>query len=373
MGDFNIACGLSNLEIQEDDRVGVVILDHIEAHNYSDYGYSAAKLFDTEPTKNYRPHLPAVYAHYNGSGGFRDVEESGVTRYLEEYLKKPILDVLNAIGDRRKLYDEHSKVGNLYLEPRLRKVLRNNKLTVEQKLVSFGFAKVNPKLDELKAYSHKSIRLALLDSNGDRQLWRASEGSDLRFERSFHGDAADILSILSSTSYCAPGFADPALALTVRRFSGMTFLPEVLDSVSDLVESQRYYSDRLNLLTEELEKFFLFELSPEFLSAVRNLNDQGPQAVARLYLQHARSDYVESELIVPRQQLESFRSLLTAEEVLSLKKLEFALFALNRRFEPTMVAEENNSDRATLVLNKAVDAIIRQRMYDRDEDPDEIF
>lgn len=379
MGSFNISCGVSDLAIERGERVGVVLLTNDYPSQARGHGYSGSKLYDTEPTKVYRPCFPPIFARYDDYGNFKDIEESGVTRYLEEHFQRPILGVLNAVGDTRKLYENRSTVGTLYMSSTVRELLDNPMLSTEEKLLSIGFVKDELREGELEAYRFEGARLSLSElvtgapiiGRPSTKRWIATQGESPVFEHSDRANLTDILSALSELTYLAPGFEQAEQVLALRQYSGMAFLTEAVDPVVAALKKERYYADRLNDTLDGLNRFFSLDFTPEFLQEVRELEDTDTETIARCWDSFRRSSYVQSELRVPWYSLESLRSLASAQELISGKELEFALFALNRRFQPTMVAEEWDSDTFALVMNQAKDAILRRRMYDRDEDLDE--
>jgi len=380
MGSFNISCGVSDLAIEYGERVGLVLLNKDNSFQANDYGYSGAKLYDTEPTKLYRPILPPIYAHYDDYGSFKDVEENGLTRYLEDYFQRPILGVINAVGDTRKLYESRSTVGTLYMSSAVRELIDNRALSTEEKLLGIGFVKDELEDGELEAYRFETVRLSLsgamtgtpMVGRPSAKRWKATQGQSPVFEHSDRADLTHLLSTFSELTSYAPGFEHAEQVLTLRRYSGMAFLPEALDPVVEALRKDRYYADRLNDTLEELNRFLSLDFTPEFLQEVRELEDTDSESVARLWDHFRRSSYVQDELHIPWRSIESLRYSTFAQELIGGKELEFALFALNRRFQPTMVAEEWNSDDFALVMNQAKDAIIRRRMYDRAEDLDEL-
>lgn len=379
MGSFNISCGVSDLAIERGERVGVVLLTNDYPSQARGHGYSGSKLYDTEPTNGYRPRFPPIFARYDNYGKFKDVEESGVTSYLEEYFQRPILEVLNAVGDTRKLYESRSTVGTLYMSSEIRELLDNPMLSTEEKLLGVGFVKDELRTGELEAYRFEGVRLSLsgtvtgtpMVGSPSTKRWIATRGESPVFEHSDRADLTDILSALSELTYHAPGFEQAEQVLALREYSGMAFLPEALDPVVEALKKERYYADRLSDTLDELNRFFSLDFTPDFLQEVRELEHTDAEAIALCWDSFRRSRYVQGELGVSWASIENLRSSASPQELIRGKELEFALLALNRRFQPTMVAEEWDSDAFALVMNQAKDAILRRRMYDRDEDLDE--
>lgn len=99
MGSFNLACGISNTSVASGERVGILIispnklLEFEHEHPGKFYG-SSLRYCNTL----YKPVFPAIYAKYDDYGRFTDIEQSPVTKFLEEWLETPISDILNEIG-----------------------------------------------------------------------------------------------------------------------------------------------------------------------------------------------------------------------------------------------------------------------------------
>jgi len=115
MGSFNVACGLSNLSINEGDKIGFVILDDSfttrtnerDRNKAAPEGQSMLIYADSL----YTPVLPPIYGQYGDYGRVKKIVKSSTTKFLENMFDRPIKTILACISSHRSLY---STIGEIW-------------------------------------------------------------------------------------------------------------------------------------------------------------------------------------------------------------------------------------------------------------------
>lgn len=144
MGCFNVTCSISNLSINEDDKVKLFFL---KSNNDNTLDYTTSNIL-TSQNCLFSPALLPITGYYNAYGGIRDIEIDDNTTAIEEYFKVSIDDfveealtegndygfagmfVLNEVYNKLSEYTlNQTKIHNLYL--------------LEESLSYFGFEEVS--------------------------------------------------------------------------------------------------------------------------------------------------------------------------------------------------------------------------------------
>lgn len=348
MGSFNVGCGISNLSIDEGDKVGFVLL--MPPMPFPPSGYTRSnqggKSFETYSTDNYRPFLPAVYGTYGDYGSIENIEESDTTRLLETIFKRPIADILGAVGSQRHIYSKYG-IAPLYV-----KDSQVDKWDVSEadQLVSVGFTQ-----DRDDAYRFNNHTLVKQPGQVDRvgsaiqpKMWDIISPAGGFVKKDIRvSDISELLSVFSELTGLFPGVdRDEWEAFSLlHNTSGMFFLKDVFDDVSPVVAKDHDFSST----------------RIEFDELMKNLDYAHIHQLVGLYS-------LFRELSFPSK----FVSQLTAykenrDEFLSIFRLNSVMTAVNRMFQPSFNGEQFGNLDASMALNTATDSILAVRKAQRDE------
>lgn len=142
MGSFNIACGISQMAIHEDDEMGIVLMQESREHQQDRTKNNQQGITNyVYPEDLYAPYLPPIFGKYGDYGQIIDIEENATTRVLEKIFKRPAEIVLNTIGNHGR--NVHSTMGPIYSNYAIRKFADSFGSNPEQYLLSLGFTKID--------------------------------------------------------------------------------------------------------------------------------------------------------------------------------------------------------------------------------------
>lgn len=111
---MSVSCGLTNVNLNEGDKVGFVLLSRSELHETrslaSHYGFSD---FDNN-TDLYKPVLPPVYGELGEYRELINVEDSATASALTHLFQRPVTDILRCISSSYSMYNRNSGIYKTY-------------------------------------------------------------------------------------------------------------------------------------------------------------------------------------------------------------------------------------------------------------------
>lgn len=364
MGSFNVGCGLTNLSINEGEKVGFALL--LPNKGYKTPQDGGKKMF-IYATDDYKPFLPPVFGEYNDYGTITNIQPSTTTKLIEKIFDKPVEDVLNCVGSTRGLYSDYNDVFKLYYNgPKLENAYSEPDLTIDEVLLSLGFTKTEN--DNVVAYAYEGYSL-LKTTEPATERWAAIERWSVRRDSDPKGRTPDISlhsrdveTLLSAFSHAArvyPGFDKKHWEAVdiLHSASGMYFLSEPFIKMAAFIgkdsftkTSRQYGKKHWDELMEEISiplkegEFGRWSMKYSAgIDFVQNLISLPPQ--------------YKDEVIVYKDDEEDFFNVRDLIEIAT---------STNRLIMPSYSGEQHGNTEASLAITEITNDILidRKRRWD---------
>lgn len=359
MGSFNVACGISNLSINEGDEVGFVILGQSIKARYgsrtngrSSYTYS---------TDLHEPFLPPVYGKYDDYGNIAEVQESLTTKIIENMFHKPVEVVLNCISSDRSVYSPHGDIFNQYFTAA--KAWNAWDLVSKENLMAIGFTQ-NEQYDN--SYSFGGYSLVINDGSEENQPttggWFVLDrsGANVLAKGIMHMDVTDVLDKFSQATGQYPGFDanDFDAIRMLNDFDGMFFLKEVYDDMRGYVMEDSYENTLHKRRGEAWDELMakMDEFGDDRLTAEQS---------AEMF---RFTDYLLRDISFPWNRSDELRVYGSSHDFMELHILISLMGMLNRMMMPTVCGVPYGDNVASHRLNKVSEAIVVRRLDEVDLD-----
>lgn len=277
MGSFGVACGLSNLAINEGDETGLVLLMGAK------YPYEPNEKFMlSDGDQRYNMFLPPIYGTYDDYGRLGNIKPSRTVDLMEELFGQKIDVILQCIAQGDDFYRRSSAVRFHYNKTH---AFLGNKLF--DQLVSYGMTEVKDD-DTESIYTFKN---ATLIHNKKDRMWVVSETDwqDKTYElarmSNFGADPDKVMDFFSKHTGLYPGCdeKDYWALKQIRKLSGMFFLPEVFTKLTPTVledSLRKRWLERAKTSWGEAKKAYS-EHSDEFY--ILSSNDNFDRSFNRIY------------------------------------------------------------------------------------------
>jgi len=367
MGSFNVSCGISNLSINEGDKIGLVLLSAIseyEGMSRARGSQDLARTMRIYNTDDYKVFLPPVFGTYDDYGNIANVEKSITTALIEEMFHHPVETVLNSIGGFGDLYGSSGKAAELYMERRLVNALNAWSAADTTIFEAAGFKVTKPETGYIASYEHQGYRLqqrvfaeASKVMPYTTHAWKLDDGKKTLFDdlkTVGNDEAARALEAFSATTKLLPGFdkKDWAAVKTLSSLGGMFFLKEVYEEMDAFVQSNPYDRADTERIESELETF---------LQSTTSFTTKLGLGLPSRYVENYTPHKSDSKLL-PRYA--------GSKEFATIMRLIVVLFRTNRMLAPTFNGEQFGNDDAARELNKVTGQILDDRKSDSEEDED---
>lgn len=246
MGSFNVGCGISNLSIDEGDKIGFVIIKKSTPL----YGSSNA-MGHFSNLDYFMPVFPPVFGEYGDYGSMINIERSVTVEILEDKFGIPMNAIMDCISCSHNIYSDAGGIYKYYF-----KGDRSWQGWGVEPAVSFaklGFIQRDD-VDGREVFALGGFeirqRFELMKDHPDIKLWywsvvRSKTGEVLVPE--FMSQSVDaIMDCFAKVSGICPGFTDESVESIkhLQSFSGMFFLKDVYEDVLSFMEEN---NDEYNL------------------------------------------------------------------------------------------------------------------------------
>lgn len=359
MGSFNVACGISNLSINEGDEVGFVILGQSIKTRYGkrENGHSCF----VYSTDLHEPFLPPVYGKYDDYGNITEVQESLTTKIIENMFHKPVEVVLNCISSDRSVYSSHGDIFNQYFTAA--KAWNEWDLVSHENLLSLGFTQ-DEQYDN--SYSFGGYSLVIKDGGEENQPtsggWFVLDksGKNVLTKGSMHNDISGVLNEFSRVTAQYPGFDanDFDAIRMLNDFDGMFFLKEVYDDMKGYVLEDSYEKTLHERRGEAWD---------ELMSKMNEFGD-GKLTLEQSAGMFRFADYILRDISFPWNQCDELRVYGSSHDFLELHNLISLMQTLNRMLMPTMCGVPYGDNVASHRLNMVSEKIVTRRLDESDLD-----
>lgn len=357
MGSFNVGCGISNLSIHEGDRIGFQFIRPVKDHlagskmTRSGQGGRTFYIYCTDLNQSF---FPPVYGTYGDYGNIENITPSVTVDVLEEIFRRPLADIINALGRQRSIYSSHGDLNELYITPDNR--LGDYGASEDEKYLSVGFTKKAENIYEYEGY------ILHPDSNGKIVT---PEGVIL-VDGIYANYPDDYISVFAEKTGLYPGIAkeDWAAVKLIRELSGMFFLEEVFHN---MVEKLRPEWDRWSSSKKFEEDWIQDQALLRALSKPDDGDDKMSQIRSEFRAIDIRSNMLRSTGIRV-EHYDYVDRFLDPKPFLELTDLYGVLTSVNRMLVPTYNGEQFGNDEASRQLNQITDSILAARKKEYDDD-----
>jgi hypothetical protein len=351
VGSHNAGCGISNITIQEGDRVGFVLLAKSDRPERMAPNVGFASYI--RETDTFRPVLPAIYGKYSGYGDIENVTPSKTTELLEKMFSRPIDDIMACVTCTRELYSSCSEIYERYFTGS--KAFNEFGVSHEDGLVPLGFTKVSSG-DKEEAYRWGKYEI-IVRKDGMLSWWAIynADTEELLVPEFPSQFISNVLDEFSKVSGIFPGYddADVEKITALNAFYGMFFLEDTFIGMrSYLEENDEDFRDSVEANQG---------MWNGFVAAQNILKDESEDVVDVVLPNLAMSRFIQQTTALPCDAIPSLSIYGETYEYLELADLATVLAMVNRMFQPSFCGTQDGDDDVSLALNAVTNRIIAER------------
>ena len=358
MGSFNVACGISNIAIDENDEVGFVILRRDKDSSGKNRADKNGLAYYTFPTDVFKPFLAPVFGRYGDYGSIGNIEASGTATILESIFHRPVEDVLACITSDDHVYSHYSRIYGTYFDGN--KEWDEPGIDIAESLSRLGFKRDMKSLGaKSKSYIFDGYTLTQGPSknHSDMQptveVWSiANQSTGATMLSGFYArDARELMEKFAEATGKYPGFKKEeykAVAL-LNDLYGMFFLKEVYMKMRESVVYRALppgilsLTDRWDIVAKEMEA----TEGNDFM-----LNEDVSYSMYELM----------HDLSFPKKMRSELRAYGKSYELLEIHRMMDLMRLVNRMFGPTVCGTQHGDNAVSSRLNAVTDEILTKRM-----------
>jgi hypothetical protein len=361
MGSFNVSCAISNLGINERDKIGFLILEKNPVYRGRNYPESG-KVLIINATDTYKPFLPPVFGAYNDYGNITGIKESVTTGILETMFRRPVQDVIDCICDDNDIYQMGSKISKHYMVAKLPD--RFSRDSIGDGLMEAGFTKLSPEDSVATSFRFGDYEITLDSVNKMWTIIDNARGKTLKQVSTF-SSFDELLNTFGEYTKTYPGFdpADYEIIRSLNKLGGMFFLEKVFEGMHKFNSADHYMNNYENTITQR----FVDEWK-EFLVEMEEAKASGKNILATS-VAYGEFDFFRRDMNFPSQHIglvdryaESF------DELLSVRSLIRTAENINRPLGPSVYSSIGENDRASKMLHNIVGDILGERQKEWEDD-----
>lgn len=373
MGSFNVACGISNISINEGSPVGFLLMSKTQPGQIvRGADHSKGYAFQVHPHAQYTPFLPMVFGTYDDYGNVADVEETRTSKIIEAIFKRPIETVIRCITEN-ELYGSQNEFLKQY-------GIENHKLDsfgpIGKGLESVGFIENINDANE-KTYTYKNYTV-VFHASGLYSIIHPNKTvaavSKNKFEDTVIpvNSALDVLRYFHEVTNLLPGFKEEhwSEVKLLSSLYGMYVHRDIWNGMSEYIdtEAQAWGTEIAERNKKERQMFFSKVCKTEVFSKVL-----GKTVVTNgfklLYIMPACRQMM-STISLPLGFYPLLGAYSGSNEMDQVEKLYETLRSVNRIFQPSFVGTQDGEPKATRLLHKLANKAIASHGYDDEEDKD---
>lgn len=366
MGSFNVGCGISNLSIDEGDKIGFLLLGNAPDYSSKKHEFPPTYSMRIYNTDDYLPFLPPVFGEYDDYGRIANLTESVTTKVIEEIFRRPAEAVLNAAGHGGNLY-ALDDIDSLYMPEHIFKVLRSYGTAEAEEFKTLGFTVGIPEAGYTARYDYKEYafqtRLEQAATSSfpfERYSWdvRDTKLNKLiieKFNAHSQTGTAEILSAFAFETKILPGYAeeDWEAILLLNSLSGMFFLEDVYLNMDTFLWKDKYRRARFERFEGELTKFI----------------DEIPEDdTIGFYTFYSGNDFVGRHTALDSgKYLPYLRAYAGTKEYHTISRVVAVAANVNRMLQPSYNGEQFGDNAAAQALNRVTNAVLKERRKSYEE------
>lgn len=363
MGHFSVACGISNLSIHEDDKIGFMILDKSNGRfRDARLSQNVGTSYHLYSTDLFAPFMAPVFGTYDGYGSLVDMKESKTTEILEEIFGMPASKVIESINCSRSIYTKDSEIFKNYFTGPARFTSYN--ATPEEALSSVGFVK-SAKLSKGKTEVFVLGDYAIsVRSAKPFDYWSIrSSKIDVTFVPEFQDNlAVNSLEAFAKLTGIYPGYAESSWKniSILKDLHGMFFLEDVFNEMKPYVQDPDNSFKFGKPETQQWDEFI----------AVMNAAEKENMDSKKLLKVLDIPRFVQAVTAFPEEHLMLLRKYEDNYGFLDVHAMMDIMTACNRMFQPSFCGEQDGNNGASSKLNRVTDKILADRRARWGEDED---
>lgn len=364
MGSFNVACGISNIGINEGEDIGFVILRRNKSLSGRNQVDETGFAYYTYATDVFSPFLAPVFGEYGDYGNIENIQSSCTTAILESIFHRPVASILACITSDDYVYSRYGKLYATYFTGN--RDWDEREISIGDALSMLGFEHYISGSSESRSqnyvfgtyklvYGPKTSRYG---GPAPVNVWSIVDlSTDTVIVPSFDGrDAMAVMNKFCKVTGVFPGFDQndyKAIALLDDLY-GMFFLKDVFDKMRDSVSygitpsRSKSLQDKWDIVAQEMKvtegNDFLdnWEVADDLSSITRNLS-------------------------LPNNLRNELRGYGETYELLETHALISLMGLVNRMFAPTVCGTQHGDDKVSKKLNAVTDAILTKRIAEWDD------
>lgn len=367
MGSFNVSCAISNLGINERDKVGFLILGKNPKYHGRTFSESG-KVLIINPDDTYKPFLPPVFGAYNDYGNITSLRDSATTGILETMFRRPAQTVLDCICDEKDIYQMGSVIAQHYMVTKLPGRFDRN--SAAEGLVAVGFKRASEEDSGVTSFKFGDYEIILDSANKMWTIIDNARGRTLQQVSTF-SSLEDLLNTFGEYTKTYPGFDpdDYGIIRLLNQLGGMFFLEEVFDGMHKFNNSDHYMNNYENTITQRFTEDW-----EEFLAEMAEVKASGKRLLASP-VASGEFDFFRRDMNFPFEHVGLLdRYADSFEEVLVVRSLIRTADELNRPLGPSVYSNLGEGDLAAKMLHTLVGKVLDQRQKEWEEenfDPEE--
>lgn len=348
MGSFNVGCGISNLSINERDRVGFLFLAPNPLKQYAKER-SKGQSIKIYCDEDYIPYLPPVYGTYGDYGYVKNVESSITTDLLEETFGVPVAELIKMISIDREVYYDGGPIYQHFILPE-HKFVETFRMPEDEIFKNLGFSHIQD-----NTYQFKDRFLVKVSAH----LYQISEMVDGElvslykpFTQSSWYQTVDTFARL--TGYY-PGIAEEnwLRVKEINSLSGMYFLPEPFEAVQEATKDDYFVAEARKSFPNHWNEFL------EKLASIEGWDYPTTWSIPAVEFLRRQVGFA-----TPNRDFGLFSQYKDAagiSEIYQISQLYSAFTSVNRMFQPSYNGEQMGNTEASIALTEASLGILKKR------------
>lgn len=363
MGSFNVGCGISNLSINEGDKMGFVILKkssplerdsvNMGHHNNLDY---------------FMPVLPPVFGVYGDYGGMENIERSVTVEIIEDKFGVPLDVFMDCMSCHRTIYSDSGAINRNFFKGD--RSWAGYDVEPATSFVKLGFTKQDD-VNGLEVFSMDGFeirqRFELINNDPDLKMYHwaivtSATGEVLLDDLA--GQFPDyLMDAFAKLTGLHPGFEaeDIERIKQLSSFHGMFFLKDVYEDMLGFMEANddEYELSRYKSMWDGLRK--VMTASEDVLQDEKN----APEFMGYINRMFRAVDNLTAFPLEYRDQFNRYGDGYEFNHIFTLPKV---MSSINRMLMPSLNADQFGDDHAAMRAAEITQAVLKKRIRVQAED-----
>lgn len=363
MGSFNVGCGISNLSVNEGDKIGFVILkkssplerDSVNTGHHNNLDY-------------FMPVLPPVFGVYGDYGRMDNIERSVTVEIIEDKFGMPVNVFMDCLSCTRNIYDDYGVINKQFFKGN--RSWTGWGIEPATSFATLGFTKQED-VDGLEVFGLDGFeirqRFEFLDNNPDLKMYHWAIVNSATGEvllEDLPGQHPDyLMDAFAKLTGVHPGFEaeDIERIKQLQSFHGMFFLKDVYEDMLAFMEAndEEYGLSNYKSMWDGLRKVML--ASDDVLQDEKNV----PEYMGYINRMFRSVDNLTAFPLEYRDQFKRYGDSYEFTHIFTLPKV---MSSVNRMLMPSLNADQFGDDNAAMRATEITQGILRKRIKVQSED-----